>query len=1152
MEREHSTLREEQCLIPFGEVLNSADATLAAPNLNSQTIFNAHAGTVTIRVTDAHGCTQVASIVFSEPTPLVPGIIGLNDVVCYGGNPDLIFEVVPASGGSGAYAYQWLLSANVGGPFTNIPAANSATYDPPLGAVQTTYYKRQVSVGSCVPEYSNTIEVKVNPLPAALLSGGGTICPTESSTIKATMTVGTGPFDIDIDDGGAGFTVNNYTSGSNITVSPLATTTYKLTHVRDANGCEVTAPAANLTGEATVIVRDLPSITSSPSDVTKCEFSLVTFNVSATGTDLLYQWEVFDGSSWSDVVDGGVYFGATQPSLMAFSISRTMNNYRYRVSVSGCSNVEFSGEALLTVNTAPEFLKQPSDTTICKDETAYMKVEAEGTNLSYQWYYNDGTGFDLVTDDANFSGSDTETLTISDAPVAFNNYLFRVRITGTCGAPVYSSFGVLHVTNPPTKTSDPGDKELCEGSSTNLVAGGYGYIDMFWQVNDGSGWDKVVDNVNYLGAGSPQLAIQDIPTSFSGYQYRLALIGECDTTFTNPATLIVNQNPVVDFSAVDPVAACGNIPVILNGNPTSGSGTYTQHVWTGDVGPLNDYFIQSPTFNSQITGPYSLTYKVTDSNGCTATDNLVVNVDSPSADFTPNINNGCTPLTVTFTKDMTGITKFWWDFDDGSPIDSVNANPAHLFTNANASSIEYYDVSLKVQSPGGCYDTYTSSITVYPSVDATFTAGSNIVCSGNSILFTAVTGASKYFWDYGDGVSGYATNTSSHLYTNFTTAAVVRTVKLITTSFYNCTDEQTIEITVMPVPIPQFSADPPTQVYSTDGNPVVFTNETNAGSWNWLWRFGDGATSTDENPSHTYNALGDYTVTLVVDNTECKDSISHTVSVLPKAPIADFDSIPSGCEPLAISINNTSLNVDHPDTKYRWEFGDGSISTAKNPEYTYFDPGIYRVELTVTGPGGISTKSQVVNVYPSPRAYFEVSPLFVFVNDEKVRCFNLSQGADYYLWEFGDGDTSKVKEPFHKYMESGVFDITLWAYSTNGCSDKFVLSPGVTVEPAGEVRFSTVFTPNLDGPIDRTDLPTGGVEIDQFFFPPIREKVINYKLQVFNRLGVLIFESHDINVPWNGYYKGQLCQQGVYVWYVEGKYANGQPFKKVGDVTLLH
>jgi gliding motility-associated-like protein len=137
-------------------------------------------------------------------------------------------------------------------------------------------------------------------------------------------------------------------------------------------------------------------------------------------------------------------------------------------------------------------------------------------------------------------------------------------------------------------------------------------------------------------------------------------------------------------------------------------------------------------------------------------------------------------------------------------------------------------------------------------------------------------------------------------------------------------------------------------------------------------------------------------------------------------------------------------------------------------------------------------------------------------------------------------------------MEEGVYDIVLWAYSENGCSDRYLLSPGVTVEPAGDLRFSTVFTPNKDGEIDMDHLPTGGTEIDQFFFPPIRVKVTKYQLQIFNRLGVLIFETHDINKPWNGYYKNQLCPQGVYVWYVEGKYENGEPFKKVGDVTLLH
>ena len=136
-------------------------------------------------------------------------------------------------------------------------------------------------------------------------------------------------------------------------------------------------------------------------------------------------------------------------------------------------------------------------------------------------------------------------------------------------------------------------------------------------------------------------------------------------------------------------------------------------------------------------------------------------------------------------------------------------------------------------------------------------------------------------------------------------------------------------------------------------------------------------------------------------------------------------------------------------------------------------------------------------------------------------------------------------------MEEGVYDVILWAYSENGCSDQYILSPAVTVFPVGDIRFPTVFMPNKTGPIERTDLPTGGTEVDQFFYPPIRQKVIDYKLQIFNRWGVLIFESHDINVPWNGYYKGRFCQQGVYVWLVEGKYQDGKPFRMVGNVTLL-
>jgi len=1133
----------------FIVVSNSTGGTIAAPGFNSQTFFNAGAGNITVQVIDAAMCSAQATINVTQPAQLDPGSVGSSQVVCFGGNPSTLTSSSDPSGGPGSYIYQWQQSTSATGPFVNIAGATSASYTPVSGASYTLYYRRMVTSGNCMPVYSNVVEILVNPRPVGLLTGGETICPGQNSVIRVNLLAGAGPFEIDI----AGYgTVTNYVSGTDIIVSPAVTTTYTLTRIRDANSCEVTAPSPNLNGSATITVSDLPSITSFTPSPDVCEFSPASFRVTATGSNLTYQWFVDDGGGFDPITDGGTYFGALTPTLQVFNSARIMNGYVYHVVVSGCGSDVQSADAVLTVNTAPEITLHPGNTTVCLGQNTVLEADATGTNITWQWYVNKGSGFVPSVDDSNFSGSGTRILTITNAQATFNGWVFRAVATGICGVPVSTNFAVLRVTNPPSVTLQPVSRAICENGSTSFLANGAGYTTLQWQVYQGSVWIDLTDNETYVGTNTQQLAILNASSSLNGNQYRLALITGCTTVLSNPATLTVNSNPVVNFSAVSPVYACGGVPVLLNGNPSGGSGTYTQHRWTGDVGPLSSYIVQSPVFSSLISGAYDLNYRVTDSNGCTSDDDLTVIVDSPSAQFTYDIGNGCTPQTVAFSKDMTGISRWWWNFDDGSPVDSINANPVHTFVNNVTGSIQYYNVKLRVLSPGGCYAEYTATITIYPAIDATFTPDIPVVCSGSSITFTALSGGTRYFWDYGDGSSGYATHSTRHLYTNFTTAPVVRTVRLTTTSFYNCVDVRTFDITVMPVPIPQFTADPSTQVFKPSGNPVAFTNTTNPGTWNWLWRFGDNSTSADMNPVHSYANTGNFDVTLVVSNAFCSDSVRHSVNVVPPAPVADFDSIPSGCAPLFVNIKNTSLNTEIPGTTYHWDFGDGSRSTAKNPTYTYLTPGTYRIELVVDGPGGTSMKTQVVNAYASPKAYFEVTPPQVYVNDQRIRCFNLSQGATSFLWDFGDGDTSKVKEPYHKYMEEGVYDITLWAYSENGCSDQYILSPAVTVLPVGDIRYPTVFTPNKTGPIERSDLPTGGTEVDQFFYPPIRQKVENYKMQIFNRWGVLIFESHDINVPWNGYYKGELCQQGVYVWLVEGKYQDGKPFKMAGNVTLLH
>ncbi|MEI6049123.1 MAG: PKD domain-containing protein, partial [Bacteroidota bacterium] len=1086
------------------------------------------------------GCVGSAKDFPIIVTPIIPGV-GINgpEDVCLGAE-GIIYSVPDHVG----FFYSWIL-----------PVGAVITSDPNLHEITVTYKSFAVSGQITVLETAGPVctivydpkPVSIHPCPsisgsaAACENSTGNVYVTEPGMANYTWTISSGgsisagggllnnTITVTWDGPGARFVTVNYTNSSGLSAS--------------------SATVFNVT------VNPAPSIATNPQPTTVCEFDPATFKVTTlNGTSPTYQWSVDknDGSGFVPVSNDGTYEGATTATLKILASLRSMNGYKYHVVVTDCEAVLTSDYAVLTVNTAAELTLLPFDVSVCFGNDATMKADAIGTDVTWQWWVNRGAGagFVVLEDDAYFSGSTEKTLTITNAQGSFNNWIFRAIATGLCGLPAPTNFAKLMVIAAPVIALQPVNKVICEYGSATFIGNGSGYNGLQWQLSLGGGeWIDLYDDDSFFGTGSNQLTILNAPVTLNASRYRLGLIGSCTTVYTNPATFTVNPNPVVIFT--DPVFACGNVPVVLAGNPTGGSAPYT-HRWSGDVGPLNSFIVQSPTFNTGISDDYNLNYKVTDSKGCTANDDLAVTVDSPSADFTRDIGNGCTPLTVTFTKDMTGIAKFWWDFNDGLPIDSVTASPVHQFTNTNASSIVYYNVKLTVLSPRGCYDTFSTLITVYPEVDATFTATADTVCSGTPVIFTSLSGASEYLWDYGDGVSAQGANVSSHIYTNLTMEPVVRRVKLTAASFYNCTDVTTIDITVMPVPLPQFIAEPASQIFDVAGNTVTFTNATNPGVWSYLWKFGDGDTSSVQSPVHTYTGLGEFNVTLVVNNGSCSDSVEHNVSVLPKAPVANFDSIPQGCEPLSFAINNTSLNTEIPGTTYSWDFGDGSISTAKNPEYTYFDPGIYRIDLIVTGPGGVSIKTQIIHVYPTPQAYFEIAPAKVIINDEKVRCFNLSQGADSYLWDFGDGDTSNVKEPFHKYMESGEFDITLWAYSDNGCKDTYLLSPGIIVEPAGDIRFSTVFTPNKDGPIEVTVLPEGGIEIDQFFFPPNREKVIDYKLQIFNRLGVLIFESHDINIPWNGYYRGNLCQQGVYVWYVEGKYANGQPFKKVGDVTLLH
>jgi len=256
-------------------------------------------------------------------------------------------------------------------------------------------------------------------------------------------------------------------------------------------------------------------------------------------------------------------------------------------------------------------------------------------------------------------------------------------------------------------------------------------------------------------------------------------------------------------------------------------------------------------------------------------------------------------------------------------------------------------------------------------------------------------------------------------------------------------------------------------------------------------------------------------------------------------------SAKSGCLPLKLKFKNLVKSVD----SCRWTFGDGGFSNAINPEWIFDVEGDYKVSLEAFGSDGLHAfYSTTITVHPKPQARFEVTPEKPDLMDDEIVFLNFSTNSEKFNWSFGDGTGSSLFEPRHKYSKYGKYNIHLIAISEFGCTDTLVFMNAFSGSEYN-IEFPNAFIPNPDG-------PSGGYYSSKsdeaaLVFHPVYSGVSEYQLRVFNKVGQLLFESNDVNIGWDGYYKGELVNPGVYIWKVRGNFRNGEPFVKMGDVTLL-
>jgi PKD repeat protein len=556
----------------------------------------------------------------------------------------------------------------------------------------------------------------------------------------------------------------------------------------------------------------------------------------------------------------------------------------------------------------------------------------------------------------------------------------------------------------------------------------------------------------------------------------------------------------------------------------------------------------------------------------------------PDAEFYFPVSVDCPPFEASMVNESVGYNlDYLWDFGDGST--STLEHPNHEFTNTT-SSIHDVPIRLTVTSGRGCVDSVSRELSVYPDVYVDFSRSVTQGCSPLNVSFNGSASNDNTLLWFIDGQAFSTLEDPTYRFVNNTPETREYDVTFRASSLYGCTDDTTKTITVFSSPSAEFIPDPYLQEYdyTQDSTQVEFSNETFfRDNWEYLWDFGDG--NTDDTKAalfdyyygdHFWGPIDDdsrITITMMAWNTEneaCRDTSTHDIYIKPPVPQIALDEDIAGCEPFTVDFAATTKYVY--DDFFEWDFGvDGATSDAAEPSYTFTEPGVYTVKLIVRGDGGTNWDSRLITVHPKPDVNFTFNDSILFIRsqnhpDELVSFYNYTEHGQDYYWGFNLPTNDYNDIPFYMDTARVAFDSvnknTTWFYdkpgdyyvflkttSEYGCEDALIHPVPIHVLGEGDLQFPTGFFVDPSAPRDEqvSDPENPSRQIFRAYGHGVEE----FKLEIYNRWGVLVFESDNINKGWNGFIHGKPAKQDVYVWRARGRFTNGEPFDMSGDVTLI-
>lgn len=1156
-------------------------------NISGSTISNLSIGTYIVTVTDLNGCTETDSVVVTEPT-LLSLVISSTNSTC--GLPNGQTLVTP-TGGTAPYTYSWFPSG--------------ITDSIATGLLSGQHNVIVTDNNGCI-QIANVI-VNNTSGPVASISGTTSVTCNGGADGTATVNVvgGTPPFTYAWSPiGGTGVTATGLSTGtytvlvtdsnncpSNTAITPVITqpnpiiTTVTTTPVNCNGGSDGTASAVSVGGTAGYNYLWLPSGTGAPSIAT---LSAGLDSVRTTDANGCQQTQTFliteptplsasvssvtdvscfggnDGSA-TILVSGGTPFYSYNWSPMggnsATGVGLVAGNYTVTVTdINGCTlpvNVTISEpsqslSATASVTSPNCFGGANGIATITPTggtaPYTYLWSPFNGTNQT-EIGLTSGTYTVLVTDtngcEENLfvtvsqpslltgtldsihpscgfaNGSVLATVSGGTAPYTYlwspngdvtsgiTNLApgsYGVNVTDSLGCVVALSTNLVDIPGP-TVTIPMSTNVSCfggnNGSATVNIVSGTAPYSTTWLPFGGN----TITGTSLI-AGNYQVSVTD----------GLGCIAIDSVTITEPSPITISVDSI--FSVSCNGGNNGSISV----SATGGTGSYT-YFWSPGG-------FTTPSVSNLSAGVYTIV--VTDSNTCQTT--ISVNLTEPSLPLGTSgglvTNPTCFNTTngSAFVNVIGGTAPYSYLWSNGQ-------------TGSTATNLIGGTYSVIIMDTNGCVTNDTVSV-IQPTQVNTIAGINDTICLGSSGVVSATAtggvGVYSYSWQPVAVTNAGILNITPIENTTYTVMAFdqngcpggLDTVSAVVISL----DSSNIAANIS---VPLICLGQSTQVSVQQmgiQDSLTFTWDNGLGS-------GSGPFTVFPTQPTTY---------VVTATNICGVSVSDSVRVeFSPPPILSFTvDADSVCFPEAVQFFDNSVTGNPLDQLHSWDwnFGDGNTSQLQSPAHTYSQAGTFQVVLTVTTGNGCVTDNSsaplTITVFPKPIASFSVNSNSFYLPTDQLEITNTSSGGTLYNWDFGDGTRSTDFEPSYLYSTIGNYRIFLLVTNQYGCSDT-AMTDVVTV---ADLVVPNAFTPDPSG-------PSGGfydvTSLDNNIFFPYTSGVVAFEFEVFDRWGELIFRTDNVEQGWDGYYKGELVQKGVYIWKIYAKLNNGKVFNKAGNVTLL-